>query len=94
MGPFIVDEDGYTLHVPTDQIAGYGNVPYQTFEESDVPDEPVRKRRPMLFTGPPDEERLSDFELRLRRKLNDHWHEPDPLAGASFSPRPGRSPPR
>ena len=58
LGPFILDEDGYTLHVPTDQIAGYGNAPFQTFDESDIPDDPVRKRL-RLFTGPPSTERAS-----------------------------------
>ena len=91
LGPFIVDEDGdETFHISPDQIAGYGNVPYQTFDESDIPDKPARKR-PRLFTGPPNEENLTIAERRIRQKLKDHWHEPDPLAGTPFFP--GRSPP-
>ena len=53
LGPFILDEDGdETFHISPDRIAGYGNAPFQTFDESDIPDKPARKRL-RLFTGPP-----------------------------------------
>ena len=43
MGPFIVDEDGdETFHISPDRIAGYGNVPYQTFESEE--ETPPRRR--------------------------------------------------
>ena len=76
-GPFEVDEDGDIHYVSPDLIEGYGNAPFQTFEESDLPDKPARN--------------LTIAERRIRQKLKDHWHEPDPLAGTPFFS--SRSPP-
>ncbi len=43
LGPFIVDEDGdEAFHISPDRIAGYGNVPYQTFESEE--ETPPRRR--------------------------------------------------
>ena len=109
-GPFEVDEDGVSHYVSPDLIVGYGNV-YQTFEDGDLEDRPVRKRSGMrLITGPPhdspdpkdkeDDEQdkpapveLTPAERRIRQKLKDHWHGPDPWAAPLDSAHPGRSPP-
>ena len=37
---------------------------------------------------------LTIAERRIKEKLEQHWHEPDPWAGPIDSTHPGRSPPR
>ena len=54
--------------------------------------EPVEGPRPEFTEGPAPVE-LTPAERRIKEKLEQHWHEPDPYGAPLDSTHPGRSPP-
>ena len=67
---------------------------------------PGRKRQSLPFAKGPVPERIEEekaekpapaeltiAERRIKERLEQHWHEPDPWAGPIDSTTPGRSPP-
>ncbi len=99
-GPFVVDDDGAVHHISPDLFVGYGNAPWQTFEDSDLQEWIARKGSGIkLITGPSDlsprasDPQLTPTERRIRQRLKDYWHEPDPWGAPIDSASPARSPP-
>ena len=100
LGPFEVDDDGAVYHISPDRIAGYGNAPWQTFDDSDLEEWRARKGAGIkLITGPWDVApkasipQLTPTERRIRERLDQYMHDPDPWGAPFDSANPGRSPP-